>query len=108
MQNGLRLIVRRVRRNDVPGSQAIRQAMSSRRGGTLLMTTLRGPDGEILVWKRSRKPHGMTVAQYRCYPKQLTMRQVTVDARDKNNRAEQFKVVTTILDASIDGEQLGS
>ena len=35
------------------------------------------------------------------------MRQVTVDARDKNNRAEQFKVVTTILDASIDGGQIG-
>ena len=35
------------------------------------------------------------------------MRQVTVDARDKNNRAERFKVVTTILDASIDGGQIG-
>ena len=35
------------------------------------------------------------------------MRQVTVDARDKDNRAEQFKVVTTILDASIDGGQIG-
>jgi len=31
------------------------------------------------------------------------MRQVSVDARHKNNRAEQFKVVTTLLDASIDG-----
>src|ERR1019366_9860901 len=30
-----------------------------------------------------------------------------VDARDKNNRAEQFKVITTILDASIDGGQIG-
>jgi hypothetical protein len=65
------------------------------------------PDGEILVWQRSRKPHGMTAAQYRSYPKQLTMRQVTVDARDKNNRAKQFKVATTILDVSIDGEQIG-
>ena len=35
------------------------------------------------------------------------MRQVSVDARDKDNRAEQFKVVTTILDASIDGGQIG-
>ena len=34
-------------------------------------------------------------------------RQVSVDARDKNNRAEQFKVITTILDASIDGGQIG-
>ena len=50
----------------------------------------------------------MTGAQYRSYPKQLIMRQLTVDARDKNNRAGQFKVVTTILDASIDGEQIGS
>ena len=49
----------------------------------------------------------MTGEQYRSYPKTLLMRQVSVDARDKNNRAEQFKVVTTILDASIDGGQIG-
>ena len=67
-----------------------------------------GPDGDILVWRRPGMAHGMTGAQYRSYPEQLTMRQVTVDARDKNNRAKQFKVVTTILDASIDGEQIGS
>jgi len=67
-----------------------------------------GPDGEILVWRRPGMAHGMTGAQYRSYPEQLTMRQVTVDARDKNNRAKQFKVVTTILDASIDGQQIGS
>jgi hypothetical protein len=65
------------------------------------------PDGDILVWQRSGKPRGMTKAKYRSYPKQLTMRRVAVDARDKNNRAKQFNVVTTILDVSIDGKQLG-
>jgi Transposase DDE domain len=30
-----------------------------------------------------------------------------VDARDKNNRVEQFEVITTILEVSIDGEQIG-
>ena len=35
------------------------------------------------------------------------MRQVAVDARDKDNRAEQFHVITTLLDASIDGGQFG-
>src|ERR1022692_1659728 len=55
----------------------------------------------------SIKAHGMTGEQYRRYPKSLLMRQVTVDARDKNNRVEQIKVITTILDASIDGEQIG-
>ena len=35
------------------------------------------------------------------------MRQVSLDARGKNNRAEQFKVVTTILDGSVDGGQIG-
>jgi hypothetical protein len=65
------------------------------------------PDGDILVWQRPQKAHGMTGEQYRRYPKSLLMRQVTVDARDKNNRVEQFKVITTILDASIDGEQIG-
>jgi hypothetical protein len=31
------------------------------------------------------------------------MRQVSVDARDEGNRAGQFKVATTLLDAAIDG-----
>ncbi len=65
------------------------------------------PDGDILVWQRPNKPRGMTGEQYRTYPKHLLMRQVTVDARDKNNRVKQFKVVTTILAASIDGKQIG-
>ncbi len=67
------------------------------------------PNGdEILVWKRPNKPRSMTREQYRSYPERLIMRQVTVDARDKNNRVKQFKVVTTILDQSIDGEQIGN
>lgn len=65
------------------------------------------PDGDIIIWQRPNKPHGMTGEQYRTYPKQLMMRQVTVDACDQNNRVQQFKVVTTILDLSIDGEQIG-
>jgi len=65
------------------------------------------PDGDILVWQRPNKPRGMTLEQYRSYPKHLLMRQVTVDARDKNNRVKQFKVVTTILAQSIDGKQIG-
>jgi Transposase DDE domain len=69
---------------------------------------LRGrPDGEVLLWRRPNKPRGMTGEQYRLYPEVLLMRQVTVDARDKDNRAERFQVVTTILDASIDGAQIG-
>src|SRR5205814_6281648 len=56
---------------------------------------------------RPNKPRGMTGEQYRRYPKDLLMRQVTVDAHDKDNRAERFQVVTTILDASIDGGQIG-
>ena len=65
------------------------------------------PDGDLIVWQRPNKPHGMKGEHYRTYPESLTMRQVSVDARDKDNRAEQFKVVTTILDASIDGGQIG-
>src|SRR5262245_35071060 len=55
------------------------------------------PDGDILLWQRPNKPHGMTGEQYHTYPGSLLMRQVSVDARDRNNRAERFKVVTTIL-----------
>jgi hypothetical protein len=65
------------------------------------------PDGDVILWQRPNKPRGMTGEEYRRYPKDLLMRQVTVDAHDKNNRAERFKVVTTILDASIDGGQIG-
>ena len=49
----------------------------------------------------------MTGEPYRRYPKSLLMRKVTVDARDRNNRVEEFHVITTILDASIDGGQIG-
>lgn len=71
-------------------------------------TVASGPPGdEILIWQRPNKPHGMAGKQYRTYPKQLVMRQVTVDARDKNNRVKQFQVVTTILHGSIDAQQIG-
>jgi hypothetical protein len=66
------------------------------------------PDGDLVVWQRPNKPHGMKGEQYRTYPKTLLMRQVSVDARDKDNRVEQFKVITTILDATIDGGQIGA
>src|SRR5262249_42197997 len=65
------------------------------------------PDSDVIVWQRPNKPHGMKGEQYRTYPESLTMRQVSVDARGRDNRAEQFKVITTILDASIDGGQIG-
>ena len=68
---------------------------------------LSGPDGDVLVWRRPNKPRGMTGEQYRRYPKSLVMRQVAVDARDRENRAERFKVVTTILGASVGGGQIG-
>jgi Transposase DDE domain len=70
-------------------------------------TVERTPDGDILVWQRPNKPHGMTGEQYRRYPKTMLMRQVAVDARDKNNRVEQFHVITTILNTSIGGGQIG-
>jgi Transposase DDE domain len=65
------------------------------------------PDGDIILWRRPNKPRGMTGEEYRRYPKELLMRQVTVDARGEENRAGVFRVVTTILDASIDGGQIG-
>jgi Transposase DDE domain len=65
------------------------------------------PDGDVILWPRPNKPRGMTGEQYRRYPKSLLMRQVSVDAHDKNNRAERFKVATTLLDAAIDGGQIG-
>src|SRR5262249_45709899 len=66
------------------------------------------PDGDLIAWQRPNKPHGMQGEQYRTYPKTLRMRQVSVDARDKDNRVDQFKVITTILDAAIDGGQIGA
>jgi Transposase DDE domain len=71
-------------------------------------TVQSGPDGDLIVWQRPNKPHGMKGEQYRTYPKTLLMRQVSVDARDKDNRVEQFQVITTILDAAIDGGQIGA
>jgi hypothetical protein len=65
------------------------------------------PDGDLIIWQRPNKPRGMTGKQYRSYPIPLLMRQVSVDARDRDNRVEQFEVITTILDASIDSSQIG-
>jgi hypothetical protein len=65
------------------------------------------PDGDVITWLRPNKPRGMTDQQYRRYPEALLMRQVTVDARDRENRVEVFQVVTTILDAAIDGRPIG-
>jgi hypothetical protein len=69
-------------------------------------TVQSGPDGDLIVWQRPNKAHGMKGEQYRTYPKSILMRQVSVDARDKDNRAERFEVVTTILDESIGGGQI--
>jgi hypothetical protein len=68
---------------------------------------LSGPEGDTFTWPKPNKPRGMTGEQYRGYPQSLRMRQVSVDAHDKDNRAERFKVATTILDASIGGAQIG-
>lgn len=67
----------------------------------------RRPDGDVIVWPRPQKPRGMRGERYRSYPETLTMRQVSVDARSNNTRAEQFKVITTMLTPSIDGGQIG-
>jgi hypothetical protein len=66
-------------------------------------TVRSGPDGDLIVWQRPNKAHGMAGEQYRTYPRSVLMRQVSVDARGKGNRADQFQVVTTILDESVDG-----
>ena len=86
------------------GIDIVARAQHERAGSRIAQSR---PDGDIIVWQRPNKPRGMTGEQYRSYPKQLLMRQVTVDARDKNNRVKQFKVITTILDQSIDGKQIG-
>jgi hypothetical protein len=71
-------------------------------------TVERRSDSEIIVWQRPGFPRGMSWKTYLSFPETMTMRQVSVDARDKNNRAERFKVITTILDASMDGVQIGA
>jgi hypothetical protein len=86
------------------GIDIVARAQYKRTGSRVAQS---GHDDDILVWQRPNKPRGMTGEEYRSYPKDLIMRQVTVDARDKNNRVKQFKVVTTILDQSIDGKQIG-
>ncbi len=68
----------------------------------------RDPGGVVLVWPRPQKPRGMTREQYSTYPKTLRMRQVAVDARAANNRADQFHVVTTILDRAVGGPEIAA
>jgi hypothetical protein len=66
----------------------------------------RDPGGVVLVWRRPQKPRGMTGEQYRAYPKTLRMRQVAVDARAANNRADRFHVISTILDPKVGGPEI--
>jgi hypothetical protein len=86
------------------GTDTVARAQAERVGSTTLRSS---PEGDIIVWQRPNKPRGMTGEQYRKYPETLTVRQVSVDARDRDNRAEQFQVVTTTLDTSIGGGQIG-
>jgi Transposase DDE domain len=86
------------------GIELVARAQYQRVGTRTVQT---GPDGDVIVWQRPNKPHGRAGEQYRTYPKALLLRRVSVDARDKDNRVEQFKVITTTLDASIDGGQIG-
>src|SRR5262245_61381320 len=87
------------------GVDLVARAQYQRVGSRALRS---GPGGEILVWQRPNKPHGMKGEQYRTYPKRLVMRQVSVDARGENNRAARFMVMTTILDTAVDGGQIGN
>lgn len=87
------------------GIDLVARVQAERVGSRTVTST---PDGDIIVWQRPNKPRGMRGEEYRRYPETLTMRQVSVDARNKNNRAEQFKVITTILDTSIGGGQIGA
>lgn len=86
------------------GVELVARAQYQRVGTRTLRSA---PDGDVIVWQRPNKPHGMKGEQYRTYPTSLVMRQVSVDARDRESRVEQFRVITTILDASIDGRQIG-
>jgi Transposase DDE domain len=86
------------------GVELVTRVQAERVGSRTVESRL---DGDVILWRRPNKPRGMTGKEYRRYPKTLLMRQVAVNARDKNNRAERFNVVTTILDPSIDGGQLG-
>jgi hypothetical protein len=87
------------------GIDLVARAHYERSGSWTIETRPNGD--ELLIWQRPRKPRRMSGEEYRSYPKQLVMRQVSVDARDKNNRPKRFKVVTTILALSIDGQQIG-
>jgi hypothetical protein len=88
------------------GIELVARVQAERVGSQTVLSRADGDD-DVIVWQRPNKPRGMSGEQYRSYPETLTMRQVSVDARDKDNRAERFKVATTILDASIDGGQIG-
>src|SRR4051812_30066198 len=67
------------------GVDVVAREQAGRVGSTTLESR---PDGDVIVWQRPNKPRGMTGEQYRGYPQSMAMRQVSIDARDKENRAE--------------------
>src|SRR5262245_61874601 len=86
------------------GIDLVTRAQSERVGTRVVRS---GTDGDVIAWRRPNKPRGMTGEQYRTYPETLLMRQVSVDASDRNSRAGRFRVVTTILDPAVGGRQIG-
>jgi hypothetical protein len=64
------------------GIELVARAQYQRVGTQMVQSR---PDGDIIVWQRPNKPRGMAGEQYRTYPKTLRMRQVSVDARDKDS-----------------------
>jgi hypothetical protein len=86
------------------GIDLVTRAQSERVGTRVVRSEA---DGDVIAWQRPNKPRGMTGGQYRTYPKTLLMRQVSVDASDRDSRAGRFQVVTTILDPAVGGRQIG-
>jgi hypothetical protein len=65
-------------------------------------------DDAVFVWTRPPRRRSMSRRRFKQYPEQLEIRQVSVDARDRDNRPTEFQVFTTFLNEEISSEEIGN
>ena len=65
-------------------------------------------DDAVFVWTRPPRRRSMSRHRFKQYPEQLEIRQLSVDARDRDNRPTEFQVFTTLLSQEISSKELGN
>jgi Transposase DDE domain len=59
-----------------------------------------GPDDHIVTWPKAQRPDWMSPTEYATMPKELKLREIRVQIKDRKQRTRVLVIVTTLLDAT--------